>query len=808
MDDLKIWDEVDELGEQPDAPRVSAISPAAVPEEPAPPTSPLYNAGIGVIAVLGGIGAAIAGCHPTGFLVTDVLFTFAFGVVVTLAVSNSRRWTWFVLAGMAAAGANQRETLIAALVVVGLSLVAIALPRTRVAIIGAVVGAVSVYVLVRMPDFGFTGSSALWAAVAVAPACMSGYRNTRSHTRLLVRRAALAAGCAVLVAIVGLGIATLLARSKMLSGADQAKSGFDSARGGKQDAAVGSFRAADESFSGASSALNAPWALPARVLPLLGPQAAAAEAMATSGQELAHTAAGAASTVRYEDLRAKGGQVNLQLLASMKQPVHDTAEALDHADQRLADVDSAWLLPQITNPLAEFRQEIDKARSDTALAEQAVAAAPGLLGADGPRRYLILFGNPAETRGLGGFVAAYGELTAVDGKLKLTKSGRIHDLSEAPGFETRAITSSPEFNERYGRFFPAHYLQNLTASPSFEVDADIAREMYPKAGGQPVDGVIYVDPFGLAALLKLTGPVTVEGAPAPLTADNAAMFLIRDQYISVPDFDDRTDVASKASKATFEALTSRELPGPRQLGDALGPAVRDGHLQAVTFDDKGRALLDRLGTIDTFPKPPPAGTGDVFSIRGYNSNPSKIDSYLRREVSYDTTIEPAKGSVSATATVKFFNDAPGSKLPRYIIGGAKEPNGAEVPKGTNTMWVSIYTTLELDAVSYEGRDVPVSAQTELGYHTYSLVVRLPPKSSGTLQLKLHGALAQAVGTDGYQVTFAPQPMVNPDKFTVTMHPGAGQQLVDRQGIGGNADLATEQYTATERRTFSVGLEHP
>ena len=45
----------------------------------------------------------------------------------------------------------------------------------------------------------------------------------------------------------------------------------------------------------------------------------------------------------------------------------------------------------------------------------------------------MLFGTPAETRELGGFVGNFAEVTADKGKLTLTRSGRSLELSDPKG---------------------------------------------------------------------------------------------------------------------------------------------------------------------------------------------------------------------------------------------------------------------------------------------------------------------------------------------------------------------------------------
>ena len=147
---------------------------------------------------------------------------------------------------------------------------------------------------------------------------------------------------------------------------------------------------------------------------------------------------------------------------------------------------------------------------------------PGLLGAQGDRNYLILFTNPAESRFLGGFTGSFGILTAHQGKVSFTVGDRISPLFPGPKAAQLVVSGEAEFMRRYARYDPAHNLQNLTVSPDLPTDATVTRSLFKQYYGSDLDGIVVVDPYGLAALLKLTGPVQVEGLAQPLTADNAA----------------------------------------------------------------------------------------------------------------------------------------------------------------------------------------------------------------------------------------------------------------------------------------------
>ena len=75
-----------------------------------------------------------------------------------------------------------------------------------------------------------------------------------------------------------------------------------------------------------------------------------------------------------------------------------------------------------------------------------------MLGADGPRTYLVLFTTPSESRGLGGFVGSYAELTVDDGQLASSQFGRAQDLDAAAAGRSARQPARTTSCERYGRF--------------------------------------------------------------------------------------------------------------------------------------------------------------------------------------------------------------------------------------------------------------------------------------------------------------------------------------------------------------------
>jgi hypothetical protein len=283
--------------------------------------------------------------------------------------------------------------------------------------------------------------------------------------------------------------------------------------------------------------------------------------------------------------------------------------------------------------------------------------------------------------------------------------------------------------------------------------------------------------------------VSVEGLDKPLTADNAPRFLLYDQYIRFAgDTNERKEHLGDAARATFDAVTHSELPGPKALGEALGPVVRQGRLMFTTFDPADQAFLDRIGITGRFTPTPGA---DLASLRTSNANPSKIDSFLHRTLSYDATVDPATGAVRATTTIALTNNAPTSGLPDYVIH-----NTNDEPYGTNTMYLSYYSPLPLLTATLDGQPVGIEVQHEFGGPVYSRMVTVPSGATVVLRLEFEGQLPVADDTGGYRLDVLNQPMANDDELQVTIASSdPSRPVIAGSGLDG-AEVTDGRFVST------------
>src|SRR6478609_550912 len=114
----------------------------------------------------------------------------------------------------------------------------------------------------------------------------------------------LVAGGFVVVAVAGVGIASLVARNQVTAATDHARDGLEALRAGDQQAAADLFDRATREFDRAHDQVAAQ-------------HAEALRSVTDSGAELTRTASVAATTAPYRQLRARDGQIDLATLTSM-----------------------------------------------------------------------------------------------------------------------------------------------------------------------------------------------------------------------------------------------------------------------------------------------------------------------------------------------------------------------------------------------------------------------------------------------------------------------------------------------------------
>ncbi|MBW3614450.1 MAG: DUF4012 domain-containing protein [Actinobacteria bacterium] len=738
------------------------------------------------VAVAAAAGAVVAGATPTGSAIPDLVLPAALAAGVTLLAARTKVWTVTAVAGVAAAAAIGSPGAALGLAGFGIAL-ATALTARRAPVATVVVGACVVNALLRLRLPGPHGLESLVAAVLLGVVCVSGYRRLQRQTRRRARRSAAVAGAvAFVLALVG-AVAVAIARPGLERGALQASRGLAAARAADQQEAAAQLATSEEAFSAAAATLGGWWVRPAELVPVVSQHVRALTAAASTGRQLAAAGSQVARATDLGGIRIRDGQIPLEPIRALAPPLAAARRDVSAAVVELRGVRSPWLVGPVSMRLDDNLGRLADSERSLQTSSKLVEVLPDLLGAGGERRWFLAVQTPSEARATGGFIGNFGEITATDGRLALGRFGRIGELNVAGDAASRRLLAPEDYLARYSRFDVATTWQNVNLSPHFPSVAKAIAGLYPQSGGQPVQGVIAVDPAGIAAFLQLTGPLSVPSWPEPLTAENAEPILLYEQYLRFGDNSDRVNFLGEATRLLWQRITSGELPAPETIVKVLGPAVEGKHLLVSSLDDDEDAALASAGLNGELE--PVAG--DALAVITQNASANKIEWFLEREVAYHVDVDPRTGDITGRLRVTLRNQAPPAGLPRYLIGNSLPP----LPTGTNRLYLSIYTPWNLMGATIAGAEAPMESEIERGRSVYSTYVDIGPQSAVDVELRLAGRLPRP---GAYRLDLHAQPVVTPDAVTVTATSTGRQPEVRRLVLRGDERLRFWAVPSTGR----------
>ncbi len=682
------------------------------------------------MAVGGAIWAALwqSLLSPTGQPGVDAVWRAILVALGAVSGARARRWTLFGVA-LAASVFAEGVGLIAGLGALAAISTVLAVDR-RNWVVGAVAGAGATIAMMSLRPVGPVWLTALLGTTLYLVLAVSAWGRLGREAR---RRVGMVAAGIVVVAVVGMlaaGIVTLGVRSELERAVDSTRRGAAAAREAETGNATVLLGEASGSFSDVADQLDSPLLGPARIIPGVAQNLNALRTGAQLGRDLNDSAAFAATSIDYEGLRQEGGGVDLASLTAIEVPVEAVANSLDDAVAELDGITSPWVVAPLRARLDEVALEVNGLAEETSLAQLALREVPGLLGSDGSRRYLVMVANPAEGRDFGGFMGGWALITIDQGDLSLEESGTPIDLYP-PAPDRPKLDPSVAIPTSFAEMAPYRYPQNWTASVDLDVVTSVAADLMQANGRGEIDGVIYVDPAALGALVELTGPIPVPGTVAEVNATNTEAFFTRDQFRVLPQNPEGDQALADLTGEIFDRLGSADLPGPKTLADTFGPLVADGHLAMATVEDSDQAILGRLGMSAPMPQP----ERDLLAIVERNLAPNKLDVYLDRKHDYVVDWDGDAGNRRGTLTSTYTNDVDPNGLPDVVVG-----NYTGDPPGTQVREVAILSPsnqviLEVDG---ERRSAVTTVDEKLFRH--AVLVKIPPGGSTELRWTVDGSL--------------------------------------------------------------------
>jgi hypothetical protein len=402
--------------------------------------------------------------------------------------------------------------------------------------------------------------------------------------------------------------------------------------------------------------------------PWLGPQLSAVGVVASAADTVATGAlnplAEVVSTLTPSSFAPTGGRVDLSAFTAMQPAAVQAEAAMADAANALATIPTGALVAPLRDIVEKATGEFADARTGTEALANASQLLPAMLGASGPRTYLVLFQNNAEWRSLGGINGAMLLVSSDSGAMQLsaTDAGSAFQRTD-----TSVLPLSDEVTAIYGQR-PGQWMQNVTQVPDFAVAASLAREHWALKYGLEVDGVLSIDPVALSYLLAATGPVALPSGDV-LTPESAISLLLNEVYLRYPDSADQDAFFAQATTEIFEALVAGTVD-PRTLLNALTRAGDEHRLMIWSSHSEDQELLADTSLAGGLPTTD--AQNSTFGLYLNDGTGSKMDFYqsVATEVRWEYCAIDARGTAQGAANlnVTITNNAPpdAARLPDYV----------------------------------------------------------------------------------------------------------------------------------------------
>ena len=720
---------------------------------------------VAVVAVVAGVVAALAGCSPTGAAVPDAIITTLASAVVVWLGASSPWWALFLAGGAAAIAATTGPIALIALAwLAAIGAAVIGYLKLNQPVARAVIAAVIVQVVLRLEWDPFFFASGIVATLTLTLIAMSGWTRRHGYVRKRVLWTTVGVVAVAAVASAAFGASALRVRNEASSGYRAMLLALEHLEGGDLPAANAALDEAAVDLGTASDALEGALSQPARLVPGVAQNRNITADLFSRAAAAARATGETLDVVDLDQLRVVDGVVDIGALEALEGPLIELEASVLELRDVLYDAESPWLVGPLTSRLDNARVRADQAATQAVASRAAAQLGPELLGSDGERRYLVAFTNPAEARGQSGLMGNWSELTLNNGRFELARSGRTAELERGIDDNSPIHLDMPEeYFDRYSRFGSGtasepvrrKYWGNSFITPDGPSVGTVLAQLFERATGTRVDGVIIMDPRAIAALLNITGPIDVPSVGVTLTDSNAEQFLVLEQYEFAEN--EREDLLAEVTTRTVDALLESTLPAPQVIGAALGPVATEGHLTAWATRPDEQELIELVGMDSAMPDLTADRTADALAITSNNASGNKIDSFLERTVEYRPTYDSASGQVVADLELTLTNTAPATGFNDYVIG-----NIVDLPPGTNRSMVELWSALDISAVTIGGKGVALEAQPELGWNVTQMSIELGPGESTTITARLSGTVASG----GYELMYRPQPLPRPDTVEI------------------------------------------
>lgn len=317
----------------------------------------------------------------------------------------------------------------------------------------------------------------------------------------------------------------------------------------------------------------------------------------------------------------------------------------------------------IRSTIAAAKSAIDLVGDLLTEARPMVKKLPDLLGANGERKYLILFQNDKELRPTGGFITAYAVFRIDKGKINLDSSNDIYKLDDTITLHVAPPEQISKYLNVYG-----WRLRDSNFSPDFYSSMRTFGDLYNSSTDKKeISGILAMDTQVLVDIMNVLGPIPAYGTN--FTTDkmpgcNCPMVIYElEKYADQPtgyERGNRKDIIG----ILLQSILHKALSAPKQIyGQLFQTGLADAqqkHLLIYLHDpdaQKGLEALNWAGRIKTY-------NGDYLHVNDANLGGAKSNLYIAQSVKQDTSITDDGARTTLTLEYKYPHEADNCSLER------------------------------------------------------------------------------------------------------------------------------------------------
>jgi hypothetical protein len=326
---------------------------------------------------------------------------------------------------------------------------------------------------------------------------------------------------------------------------------------------------------------------------------------------------------------------------------------------------------------------------------------------------LVLFQNNLELRPGGGFIGAFAIVKLKGGKII---SMETHDLSNFDANIPNTI--APPYPMRELGYVDSWKLRDSNFSPDFETNAKKALDFYYLGGGsEQFDGVVGITANMLTSVLKITGPIQVEGYPGTYKSEDAIISL---EYQVEKAFEEQgisrdnrksvmKDLSSEIEKKVLAFSISQKLQLAKVLIQDLNQKDIQLYFKNPTLQQTAQAV-SWTGAIDQ------AWQQDFLMLVDANLGSFKSDYYIKRSFAY---------------AVDLTGEIPQATLRLTYEHTAKQKDWMT---RDYTSYLRVYVPTGAWLVSQQNFNNPKFG-TEFGKKYFGSIIRVPIGTSRAIEIK-------------------------------------------------------------------------